>query len=80
MIISECAIYHSAGFLKGARIIPSPTALGWGLELVGRYKPFMVTRQRGGDCIYKSIDAAFAAATKIGFQEVTIESTMPYDA
>ena len=73
MNLNECSHLFDAGLIKQARIVPSIGQPGWYLELSGRHAPFNITRQRGGDCVYKTIDVAWRAAYKIGFREVSIE-------
>ena len=73
MNISQSTILFMQGSIDKAAIKPAVGVRGYYLELEGRrYSPFNVTRQRGGDCIYKSIDAAYSAANKIGFLKVII--------
>lgn len=75
MNLSMCTVYFDAGKFSEATIVPAVGQKGWYLEI--KYKNslnrFNVTRQRGGDCVYKSLDAAWSASACIGFREVTVK-------
>lgn len=61
-------------YLNQSSIVPAFGGAGWWLE-VSRHGTDVqrITRQRGGDAVYKTIDAAWAAAYQIGFRETLIE-------
>lgn len=74
MQIQDARVFFSAGKIKEAVIKPAPFEPGsWVLELQNFSKTWNVTRQRGGDRIFKSLDAAYQAAFDIGFREVLIQ-------
>lgn len=74
MELCDCKNAFELGRFREATIVPAFGG-GWWLELSSfrRSDTVRVTRQRGGESIYKSLDAAWSAAYQIGFVEVTIK-------
>lgn len=75
MQLIDCARSFEAGHLREANIVPAVGVKGWYLQLsqTRSLDKVIVQRQRGGECVYKSLDAAFKAAYKIGFREATVQ-------
>ena len=75
MILAEAQIEFRCGTWKSARATPSLDRSGWYLTLYSKQgTPVMLQRQRGGECVYKTLDAAYSAARKIGFRTLMIET------
>ncbi len=68
MQIKDLIILFDSGSLKKARIVINPLGFGYNL-LIDKY---VLQTQRGGDRVYKSIDAACESALKIGFKRVEV--------
>ena len=72
----EAAIRLDAGQFKQAVVTPAPMVSGqWVLQLERKDKSIaMVSRQRGGIRYFKTIDAAYRVALKIGFRAISVSS------
>lgn len=65
-------LMYSMGKISRASVVPSPLARSWNLQLTGHGVKFILTKQRGGEATYKSIDGACNAAHSIGFKSVDV--------
>ncbi|MGR6837869.1 hypothetical protein ACU5DF_01735 [Aliivibrio wodanis] len=68
MQIKDLIMLFDAGSLKKAKVVINPLGFGYNL-LIDKY---VLQTQRGGDRVYKTIDAACESALKIGFKRVEV--------
>lgn len=68
MQIKDLILLFDAGSLKKAKVTLSPLSNGYLLML----DKHVLQTQRGGDRVFKSIDAACESASKIGFKRVEV--------
>lgn len=68
MQIRDLIVLFDGGALKKAKVIQSPMRDGY-LLMVDKH---VLQAQRGGDRLFKSIDAACESALKIGFKRVEV--------
>jgi hypothetical protein len=75
MKISEARILFKSGLISDAKIFPDDSSKGWILELRVDEKAQISNRiqtERGQERVFKSSDAALAAAKAIGFKTLTV--------
>ena len=72
----EAAIRFDSGQFKRAIVTPAPMTQGeWILQLERKNKSTaIISRQRGGARHFKTIDASYRVALKIGFRTITVNS------
>lgn len=72
----EAAIRFDSGQFKRATVTPAPmTQNEWILQLERKNKSTaVISRQRGGARHFKTIDAAYRVAVKIGFRTISVSS------
>jgi hypothetical protein len=68
MQIKDLIMLFDAGSLKKAKVVINPLGFGYNL-LIDKY---VLEAQRGGERVFKSIDAACESALKIGFKRVEV--------
>ncbi|MBY7814406.1 plasmid replication protein RepB [Vibrio fluvialis] len=68
MQIKDLRLLFDAGSLKKAQIVRAPMGTGY-ILLIDKH---IVQAQRGGDRLFKSIDAAVESAHNIGFRKVEV--------
>jgi hypothetical protein len=76
MLEKEAAIRFDSGQFKRAIVTPAPLVQGeWVLQLERKDKSTaVISRQRGGVRHFKTIDAAYRTAIKIGFRTISVSS------
>ena len=70
--IASSKFAFDCGRIHSARVYPSCFKDGWNLELYGKSMRYIVTRQRGKEAVYRSINAACSAAHSVGFKTITV--------
>ena len=68
MQIKDLIMLFDAGSLKKAKVVIAPLGVGYNL-LADKH---ILQAQRGGDRVFKTIDAACESALKIGFKRVEV--------
>lgn len=68
MQIRDLTMLFDAGSVKKATVVIAP--LGGGYNLI--VDKHVLQAQRGGDRLFKSIDAAVESATRIGFKKIEV--------
>ena len=68
MQIKDLILLFDAGSLKKAKVVKAPLDKGYHL-LVDKH---VLQAQRGGDRVFKTIDAACESASKVGFKKVEV--------
>ena len=68
MQIKDLIMLFDAGSVKKAKVVAAPLGTGYNL-LVDKH---ILQAQRGGDRIFKTIDAACESASKIGFKNIEV--------
>ncbi|ADN75786.1 putative plasmid replication protein RepB [Ferrimonas balearica DSM 9799] len=62
------------GALVSAKTVPAPMQAGWLLLITDKAKKQeLLTKQREGERVFRSIDSAYATARRIGFRKMVIE-------
>lgn len=73
MLEVEAKLLFEHGALSAAMIAPVPMGKGWHLYLVKKQgETEAINRQRGGERVFSSIEAAANTAQAIGFKSVEI--------
>ena len=74
MKLEHAKILFDAGSLKWAGAFPAPMQTGWLLTITqGNGQSYTLEKARGGDRVFKTLDAVAAAAGVIGFQTLNIQ-------
>lgn len=68
MQIRDLILLFGAGSVKKAKVVVAPMGNGYNL-LVDKH---VLQAQRGGDRLFKTIDAACESASKIGFRRIEV--------
>ena len=68
MQIKDLILLFDAGSLKKARVVSLPMGDGYLLML----DKHVLQAQRGGDRVFKTIDAACESASRVGFRNVQV--------
>ena len=68
MQIKDLILLFDAGSLKKAKVIQEPMGNGYLLML----DKHVLQAQRGGNRVFKTIDAACESASKVGFKSVEV--------
>lgn len=68
MQIRDLILLFDAGSVKKARVVAAPLGDGYNL-LIDKH---VLQAQRGGDRLFKTIDAACESASKIGFKRIEV--------
>ncbi len=68
MQIKDLKLLFDAGSLKKAQVTKAPMGSGY-ILLIDKH---VLQAQRGGERIFKSLDAAAESAVKIGFQKIEV--------
>ncbi|MFS1506247.1 hypothetical protein BCU13_023230 [Vibrio lentus] len=68
MQIRDLILLFEAGSLRKAKVIQEPMGKGYLLML----DKYVLQTQRGGERVFKTIDAACESASKVGFKSVVV--------
>jgi hypothetical protein len=76
MELNELKILFHAGNLTGVNIIKYPMSVEWALEFTRKsFSPALLSSQRSEVRLFKTLDAAFRVAHKLGFIKVTVDAS-----
>lgn len=68
MQIKDLILLFDAGSVKKAKVVIAPLGGGYNL-LIDKH---VLQAQRGGDRVFKTIDAACESASRIGFKRIEV--------